>query len=167
MPWRTTALEDLDDDRSGGAFGRGRAVSKASIASQRMTLRCPRSSARSPDSATDLRASACKHAFKIAPPSLGRSIAWLADWGRNPAPNNNRDARLVPTSGEHRDAKWSRTTLISQEQYEMASSRAATLISCSTVNLIASNASRHVLGFLSGACRSFRPANGSPRLQGI
>jgi hypothetical protein len=25
MPWRTTALEDIDDDRSGGAFGRGRA----------------------------------------------------------------------------------------------------------------------------------------------
>jgi hypothetical protein len=46
-----------------------------------------------------------------------------------------------------------------------ASSRAATLISCSTVDLIGLSVSRHVLGFVSGACRCFPPVHGAPRAQ--
>jgi hypothetical protein len=36
-----------------------------------------------------------------------------------------------------------------------------------TVGLIASSASPHLFGFLSGACRCARPVHGSPRSQGI
>ena len=56
------------------------------------------------------------------------------------------------SSGEHTMRNMVAIMLISQEHYEITSSRAVTQISCYTVGLIASSASRYLFGFLSGAC---------------
>jgi hypothetical protein len=53
------------------------------------------------------------------------------------------------TTAEPTRSTQSRIMLVSQEHYEIASSMAATQISCSTVALVPSGASRPFLGFLS------------------
>ena len=80
---------------------------------------------------------------------------------------DNGGGRLTHCPANIRRATESQIMLISQERYEIASSRAATLISCSTVGLVASSASRRLFGLLFGAYSSSRAIHGSARLQGI